>query len=161
VSAAIGVICILIGCGGLGLTAFLRLEARVKLLSSFSLLAGRLACEIGFCLTPLTELPQRLPALKGFWDTVAYDPYGEESFSKAWSRAARTLDLSAIDRALLSEMGEVLGRYDADNQARALETLRRQLDMSLEVAREKRKALGRLYALAGVLGGLVIAVVLL
>jgi stage III sporulation protein AB len=159
--AVIGVILVVAGCGGLGFAAFTRLEARVKLLTAFSMLAGRLGCEIGFRLTPLTELPGRLPALKPFWDEMAYDPYGEETFSEAWSRVADRLDLPDIDRALLCEMGEILGRYDADNQARTLDALRQQLDISLEAAREKRRTSGRLYALAGVLGGLMLAVVLI
>jgi stage III sporulation protein AB len=157
--SAIGVILIVAGCGGIGLTAFLRLEARVKLLSAFSSLAGRLACEIGFRLTPLPELPGRLPALKRFWDVMAYEPYGDETFREAWSRAASGLDLPAIDRALLLEMGEILGRYDAENQAKTLESLRRQLDLSLEAAREKRRTYGRLYALTGLLGGFLLAVI--
>jgi stage III sporulation protein AB len=157
--AVFGVIMIVTGCGGLGIAAFARLEARVKILTAFSMLASRLTCEIGFRLTPLTELPGRLPALKQFWDEMAYDPYGRETFSEAWSRVADRLDLPAIDRALLCEMGEVLGRYDAENQVKTLDALRQQLDISLEAAREKRKANGRLYALTGVLGGLILAVV--
>jgi stage III sporulation protein AB len=145
----------------LGFLAFTRLNTRVKLLSAFSMLAGRLSCEIGFRLTPLPELPGRLPALKGFWEKMAYLPYGEESYQEAWSRAVSSLDLLPIDRALLCEMGEVLGRYDAENQARTLQTLREQLDISLECARERLKAHGRLYALAGVLSGLILAVMVL
>ena len=159
--AAIGVILVVAGCGGLGYLAFSRLDGRVKLLAAFSMLAGRLICEIGFRLTPLPELPGRLPALKCFWDEMGYDPYGEETFSEAWARTAGKQDLPEIDRALLCEIGEILGRYDADNQARTLEALQRQLDISLAAAREKRRAYGRLYALAGVLGGLILAVVLL
>ncbi|MCL2003809.1 MAG: stage III sporulation protein AB [Oscillospiraceae bacterium] len=160
-SASIGFLCIVVGCGGLGFLAFSRLNARVRLLSAFSMLAGRLCCEIGFRLTPLSELPGRLPALGPFWDRMAYTPYGEESFGEAWRRAANALDLPPIDRALLCEMGEVLGRYDAESQTAALLALRGQLDISLGNAREKLKASGRLYALAGVLGGLMLAVILL
>jgi stage III sporulation protein AB len=145
----------------LGVSAFLRLEHRVKLLSAFSTLVSRLICEIGFRLTPLTELPERLPSLKPFWDDMNYDPYGEETYSEAWSRAALRLDLKPIDGALISEMGEILGRYDADHQAQALGSLKKQLDISLDDARKKRADCGRLYALSGVLGGLILAVMLL
>jgi hypothetical protein len=57
-------------------------------------------------------------------------------------------------------MGEVLGRYDAGSQAKSMDTLRRQLEISLGAAREKRAAHGRLYAAAGLLGGLILAVLL-
>jgi stage III sporulation protein AB len=160
-TSAIGVACLLIGCGGIGFAAFLRLERRVKLLSEFSSLAGRLVCEIGFRMTPLTELPGRIPNLQLFWDDMAYDPYGEETYSEAWGRASENLDLPPLDRALLRDMGEVLGRYDADNQAKALEMLQRQLGISLEDARKKRADSGKLYALAGLLCGLIIAVLLI
>jgi stage III sporulation protein AB len=157
----LGFICIIIGCGGLGVLAYLRLSDRVKTLAAFSSLAGRLSCEIGFRLTPLPELPGRLPALSVFWDKMAYHPYGDESFSEAWSRAASRLDLPQIDRALLCEMGDILGRYDADNQSKTLLALREQLDISLGNARDKLKACGRLYASAGILGGLMLAVILI
>ncbi|MCL1807001.1 MAG: stage III sporulation protein AB [Oscillospiraceae bacterium] len=159
--AEIGFVCIVVGCGGLGLTAFLRLEARVKLLSAFSMLANRLGGEIGFRLTPLPEMPDKFPALKPFWDKMDYQPYGEETYSEAWSRSVADLDLPVFDRALLTDMGEILGRYDADNQVKALESLRKQLDISLTEAKEKRGTYGRLYALAGVLGGLILAVVMI
>jgi stage III sporulation protein AB len=155
-----GVMLILAGCGGLGIAALFRLENRVRRLSAFSMLAGRLECEIGFRQTPLPELPGRLPALKPFWDAMAYQPYGDETFGEAWGRAAQNLDLPSIDRALICEMGEILGRYDAGSQAKSMAALRRQLDISLQSAREKRAAHGRLYATAGLLGGLLVAVLL-
>jgi stage III sporulation protein AB len=145
----------------LGFLAYSRLVSRVKLLSAFSMLAGRLSCEIGFRLTPLHELRGRLPALERFWDKMSYDPYGEEGFSDAWGRAAASLDLPPIDRALLCEMGEVLGQYDADSQSKALLALRGQLDISLENARNRLSNSGRLYAVAGVLGGLILAIILI
>jgi stage III sporulation protein AB len=155
-----GVMLLIAGCGGLGIAALFRLEGRVRTLSAFSMLAGRLECEIGFRLTPLPELPERIPALKSFWNSMGYKPYGGESFSEAWCRAAKKLDLPPFDRALICEMGDVLGQYDADSQAKSMDTLRRQLEISLSSAREKRKAHGRLYASAGLLGGLLLAVLL-
>jgi stage III sporulation protein AB len=152
---------IIAGCGGLGIAALFRLEGRVRQLSAFSMLAGRLECEIGFRLTPLPELPGRIPGLKPFWDAMAYRPYGEETFGEAWNRAAGALDLLPIDRALICEMGGVLGRYDAESQAKSMDTIRRQLEISLQSARDKRAAHGRLYATAGLLGGLILAVLLI
>lgn len=156
-----GVLMVVCGCGGIGVMTFFRLETRVKLLSAFSLLADRLASEIGFRFTPLTEFPQRLPLLKHFWDTLSYEPYGGETYAEAWSRAAATLDLSPIDRSLICEMGELLGQYDAENQSRSLGVIRSQLDISLSIARERRQKYGRLYGLLGVLCGLLVAVVLM
>ena len=156
-----GITLVIIGCGGFGIAAMFRLDNRVRLLTDFSMIAGRLECEIGFRLTPLPELPERLPTLKPFWDAMDYKPYGEETFGDAWNRAAQKLDLSAIDRALVCEMGDILGRYDADSQAKSMDTLRRQLEISLASAREKRAAHGRLYATAGLLGGLILAVLLI
>ncbi|MDR1693177.1 MAG: stage III sporulation protein AB, partial [Oscillospiraceae bacterium] len=137
-NVALGVLMVLIGCGGIGIMTFSRLEARVKLLSAFSLLTDRLASEIGFRATPLPELPRRLPALKGFWDTMDYRQYGSETFGEAWNRAASVLDLSPVDISLVSEIGDLLGQYDAENQSRALRAIRGQLDISLTLARERR-----------------------
>ncbi len=158
---AIGVALVICGCGGIGVMTFFRLEARVKTLSAFSLLSDRLASEIGFRFTPLPELPQRIPALKRFWDAMSYQPYSSEIFSEAWARAAATLDLSPVDRSLVCEIGELLGQYDAENQSRSLGVIRSQLDISLSIAREKRQKYGRLYGLLGILSGLLLAVILI
>ena len=157
--AALGAVLVVTGCAGLGLAALYRLIARVKVLSAFMLLADRLGGEIGFFLTPLPELPERLPELRRFWEVMDYRPYGAETYQQAWSRAAESLDITEADRSLVREIGGVLGRYDAENQTRTLSLLRKQLEISLSIARENRAKYGRLYGMLGLLGGILLVVI--
>ena len=157
----IGVVLLIAGCGGIGLMAFTRLINRVRLLTEFSFLCDRLASEIGFRMTPLAELPQRIPSLTQFWEEMGYRPYGEESYAEAWKRATDSLDVSKLDRSLIGSIGEVLGQYDAENQVRSLGVIRKQLELSLAAARDNRQKYGRLYGLLGLLGGLLLAVILI
>ena len=147
------------GCGGVGLLAFFRLENRVRILSSFVLLADRLVSEIEFRLTSLPELSERIPSLKFFWDEMDYALCGEETFEEAWCRASNALELSEFDKSLICSMGEILGQYDTEGQARTLNSIQKQLEISLEKAREQRKNYGRLYGVLGFVCGFLLFVV--
>jgi len=64
------------------------------------------------------------------------------------------LPLKAEDTAVLMEAGEILGRYDEDNQKAALERLRGRLEENLRRAREEAERLGRVYGTLGMTAGL-------
>jgi len=145
--------------------AFWRLESRVRLLSAFTGLCDRLTGEIGFRLTPLPELAERLdnPVLQEFWGYIQkhYAPIGGETYAEIWKQAAMRTDLTAVDRSLIADMGGVLGQTDAENQTRSLSIIREQLTISLDMAREKRHKQGRMAGMLGVLSGLLLVIILL
>ena len=69
--------------------------------------------------------------------------------------------LAEPERAVLRELGQVLGRYDAGDQLTALERAERALNACLARAEEDRRRLGRVYTALGVGSGAMLAILLL
>lgn len=151
------------GCALMGLLSYRRLVMREKILAAWLTALTTISGEITFRLTPLPELSKKLdnPVLHGFWNYIGshYSAYGDKSYAEVWREAACKLDLADIDKALIGDIGEILGRYDTDSQSTSLTVLRAQLEYSLEIARENKMKQGRLSGALGVLGGLILIVI--
>ncbi|MCL2082028.1 MAG: stage III sporulation protein AB [Oscillospiraceae bacterium] len=165
IQTVIGGLCLAGGCAGLGWAVFVHLESRVRLLTAFVELCDRLSGELGFRQTPLPELGKRLgnPVLRRFWGFIEdkLGPCGGKTYSEAWKMASSELDLDSIDKSLISEIGDILGQYDAESQIKALKVLRGQLNISLNQAREKRENQGKMAGMLGVLCGVLLVIILL
>lgn len=89
---------------------------------------------------------------------------GGLAFSKAWRKALSAWSwgtaLTAGDVRPLRDLGDVLGRSPADDQARLLRWVKSQLHAGWHDAREKLPELTRLYRALGVCGGLILALLL-
>ena len=140
---------------GLGLAAVERLTGRVNDLRELERAVETLERELGWRLAPLPEALER--AAEGASGRVArfFRLCGVECISAA------QLCLRREDAAVLEELGGVLGRYDGDSQRQALERTAARLGSQLELARERRERLGRLYGILGVSGGLLLVILLL
>ena len=161
--AVIGAALVAAGCAGLGFMAVRRLALREKTLRAWVLFTERAEREIGFCLTPLPGLAALLthPSLARFalYLQKEYTPFCGRAFSEIWESAARELDLPEEDRELVSSIGGILGRYDADNQARGLAQTRARLNEALSRASLARAAYSRVYGALGVVCGLTALIV--
>ena len=84
-------------------------------------------------------------------------------FSQIWEQAAEAapLHLNDTDRALLLEVGRILGRSDADSQCIALKETRERLTRALEDAREEKNRMGRVYGMLGITAGSFLAIILI
>ena len=71
------------------------------------------------------------------------------------------LRLDEGDRAVLKQVGGVLGRYDSDSQTVALGQAVQRLSQQQREAEERQGRLGRVYGTLGVTSGLLFAIVLL
>lgn len=69
--------------------------------------------------------------------------------------------LRSEERQVLIEVGQSLGRYDAQTQSRVLARAVRQLEGYRQAAREEARRLGRVYATLAVAGGAALVLVLL
>ena len=127
--------------------------------------------EIGGRLTPLCELMEKLSK-----ETIApldsfFKVCGEEkrekadvSFSIIWRKNlkhAEYLKLKSNEREVISELGSVLGRYDADKQISAIAHLQRRVQSLWQSAENDRKSLGKLYAKLGLICGVSLVIVLI
>ena len=158
------------GCGGLGLSAVSRLDGRVQDLRELAAGLEILQRELGWRLSPL---PKALEAASvGIHGRAAhfftFCAQGSEQlagtpFQSLWSRGLEQcpLRLGREDRALLEQLGPVLGRYDGDSQRQAVENILAGLSRQQVQAEDDRRRLGRVYGVLGVTAGLFLALVLI
>ena len=166
----LGAALLTVGCGILGLSAVNRLESRVRDLRELSAGLEILQRELGWRLSPL---PDALEAAAGGTHEraagfFAFCAQGSRqlagiSFRALWSRGLEQcpLRLNREDRALLEQLGPVLGRYDGDSQRQAVENVLAGLSRRLVQAEDDRRRLGRVYGVLGMTAGLFLALVLI
>ena len=166
-----GALLLTAGAAGVGLCAAGQLEERVKSLRS--LVAGLeiLGRQLAFRRAAMPELMERTacqteePARYLFaYCREHLEELGEQTFGAIWAQAAEEepgLLLAQEERAVLAELGEVLGRYDADDQIAALGRTVDALRVCLTRAQEERRRLGRVYTALGVGSGAMLAILLL
>lgn len=167
---AVGAVMVMTGMVGLAWRAVGRLGERVELLRSLQGAVSYLEEEVSFRFTPLPKLFEHLaqsrrgPAgrfFQGILYTLA-EP-GEPTLRQSWRKALREElpQLRETERQTLEELGEVLGQYDAQTQAKALRLAGQRLAEAYIEARAERQRLGKVYLTLGVAGGLVTVLVLI
>ena len=166
----LGAALLTVGCGVLGLSAVNRLDSRVRDLRELAAGLEILCRELGWRLSPL---PKALEAAAGgthgcaarffaFCSQRARQLAGT-SFRTLWSGGLEQcpLRLNRDDRALLEQLGPVLGRYDGDSQRQAVENVLAGLSRRLVQAEDDRRRLGRVYVVLGMTAGLFLSLVLI
>ena len=165
-----GAALLILGCGGLGLSAVNRLDGRVRDLRELSAGLEILQRELGWRLSPL---PEALETAAGgthgraaqFFACCAQGAkqLAGSPFRTLWSRGLERspLWLSGEDRALLEQLGPILGRYDGDSQRQAVENALAGLGRRLTQAEDDRRRLGRVYGILGLTAGVFLAIVLI
>lgn len=164
-----GAVLVAAGSGWLGLSAASGLTSRLRAVQS--IMAGlelleRELWERGAALPELmADLARRCsqPAADFFQQCAqACTRLDQVPFGESWRQAVEELELLTPEgRAALLPLGEVLGRYEADSQRRALEHARQALEREELRAQEKRRRLGRVYQVLGLSGGAFLVILLL
>ena len=166
----LGAALLTVGCGGLGLSAVNRLDGRVRDLRELSAGLEILQRELGWRLSPL---PKALEAAAGgtreraarFFSFCAQGSkqLAGAPFRALWSRGLEQcpMRLSREDRALLEQLGPVLGRYDGDSQRQAVDHVLAGLSRQRIQAEDDRRRLGRVYGVLGLTAGLFLTLVLI
>ena len=167
----VGALLLTAGAAGLGLCAAGQLGDRVRSLRSLVGGLEILMRELSFRRTSMPELMERTARQAG--EPARYlfarcrdhlEELGERSFGQIWAGAVEAepeLLLTREERTVLVELGQVLGRYDADGQIAALERAEEGLKACLARAEEDRRRLGRVYTALGVGSGAMLAILLL
>ena len=166
----VGAALLIAGCGGLGLSAVNRLDSRVRDLWELSAGLEILQRELGWRLSPL---PKALEAAAvgthghaaQFFTFCARESkqLAGDPFRTLWGRGLERspLRLSREDRALLEQLGPVLGRYDGDSQRQAVENVLTGLSRQRNQAEDDRRRLGRVYGVLGLTAGLFLTLMLI
>ena len=166
----LGAALLTVGCGSLGLLAVDRLDGRVRDLRELAAGLEILHRELGWRLSPL---PKALETASGGTHEraarfFAFCAQGSKRldgapFRMLWSKGLEQcpLRLSRDDRALLEQLGPVLGRYDGDSQRQAVENVLAGLSRQRAQAEDDRRRMGRVYGVLGLTAGLFLSLVLI
>lgn len=155
----------------IGVCASNELSVRARVLGNFLLMLDIMRSEIGACLTPVSELMEKLALeasspLDKFFSSCAKEKRerADVPFSLIWAKnlsRAESLKLKSNEKEVLRELGSVLGRYSAEEQVNAISHIMRRVSTLADSAESDKKRLGKLYAKLGVICGVAIVIVLI
>lgn len=168
-TAALGKLLLFLGCTALGLGRGFGLKRRTACLWELRRALEAMGRELTFSLRPLGALMEQ--AQRESWGEAAalfaacreaFARTGGESWAESWRTALEqtALPLTEDDRRVLSETGQILGRYDGEDQRRALAGLLARLEEQAHEARSEEKRLFRVYAALGAAAGLFCVILL-
>lgn len=120
---------------------------------------GRMESELNALRTPMPQLLAKLEDCRFFLLISA--GFGAEPLERLWMRASEAQPIPKQDRKLLSTLGGVIGRYDAECQAGEIAMVRQRLAESAERIRQEMQQRSRRYAGLGAALGAMLAVLLL
>lgn len=159
----IGVCCLLGGGASLGICWSTRLHTKVVILREVISALRQMERELAFSLTSMPDLMEKLcenthqPVQELFlWCAQGLERLGEVSFGRIWSQGVCNCLGTILDtqaQKTLCVLGAVLGRYDRQEQCRALEVAVADLEGCLHQAEGEWHRLGRVYTTLGVGAG--------
>ncbi len=165
----IGAIMICSGSAAIGISAANRLTLRINVLNAWMSVLDMMHSEIKFLLTPVNELMIKCKKsvkepIKTFFDECMEicNKQADISFYSAWSSAlgrADYMELTGQEKQVLLDLGNTLGRYDANEQAARIEHLRKVLEGRAKAAESEKGRLGKLYGSLGVACGIALVIV--
>lgn len=169
IAAAVGSVLVAAGCWALGLRAAERLREREQALRDLEQGLLLLEQELSLRATPLPQLMSELQ--RRCQGTAAalfaacrcgLDRLDEVSFFQSWQAAVeRCRDLNREGKQALLPLGGSLGRYEGEEQCRAVAAARQELTEVLRRAGEERRRMGRVYQILGLSGGAFLVILLL
>ena len=166
-----GAILVIGGAAILGSYAVYGLNLRVRVLLQWMEALNTIRSEIRFALVPIPELMQLLGNRSGgevgdFFAECASQLENMDgvTFSEIWSNSLKkTLGgiLKNEEKLALGALGDVLGRYDAEEQVNGIEHALSRLEYFYTTAEQERSRLGRVYGAMGVLSGIAVVIILI
>lgn len=161
----VGIICILAGSTGLGISYAQELDLRIQELETLRQLILRLRGEIWYMHCPLPEAFLHLaenapPPFSAFFRGVSegLQRRDGESVEEIWCRNQKEklgcLHLGRQERQELKSLGSMLGYLDVETQVNGLDYYLEQLKVSEQCAREEASGRRRLYRYMGILAGI-------
>jgi len=158
------------GSTALGLGAANRLRARTNALHALCSALQTMDRELSFRLTPIPELFTLLaktaePPASDFFQCCAEGVTGEAPrlITSLWEQAIdKTLpELNKEDRRILLPLGNVLGRYSAEDQRAAISEAVSDLERAACQSEEIHIRKGRIYSILGLVSGTFFVILLL
>ncbi len=154
-----------------GISQKVRLARRVETLEMFISALEIMYSEISCMCTSTEELIKRLcditrGAVQEFFKSLGalQKERSDLPFALVWNRNVKESEfseLSAQEIQTLSELGNSLGRYNADETIRAIMHTKRSLEGFLKSAIDARAKLGKLYGNLSIISGVALVIILI
>ena len=166
----VGAALLLAGSSALGGWAVAQLRGRVRDLQGLTAGLEAMDRALSTSLAPLDQMLQEAEACAGQRPAQFFRSCRKRipdldgrPFAQLWDKALgeTPLRLDDADLTVLRQLGNVLGRYDSDSQAAALEQAAQRLSLHQTEAEERQGRLGRVYGTLGVACGLFLSIMLL
>lgn len=165
----IGAVFLIGGATVIGMSASAMLSVREKSLKGFLSALHIMHSEIGERLTPIDELMKLLsettsPPISMLFEGCVREMKEKPDvpFCLIWRREVKNaeyLKLKPSETDAMANLGNILGRYGAEEQKRAIEHSIRCIESMHFVAEGERKRLGGLYAKLGLICGIAVVIV--
>lgn len=153
----------------IGFSMSAKLNLRVRSIRVILSMLGIMRAEIGQALTPLPELFDKLVRIAPAPTDTFFKSCAEEMrkkndvpFGIIWQKEllrADYLGLRKEEEEMLSELGNVLGRYRADEQVLAISHSMRCLERIAETAERDKMRLGKTYAKLSIVCAVAVVIV--
>lgn len=122
--------------------------------------------QMEYTMKPVSEIFQEIgkkvkhPIAMLFQKAALY--MGENSAAQAWEHSIEEVgtNLSKEDKAILKDLGNVLGKTDLEGQVKGMQLVQAFLDNQIQDALVEQKKNGKLYKTLGVVGGITIVILL-
>ena len=167
---ALGAVLVVSCCTLLGLVTVGRSGQRLRSLGSLLAVLDQMKAELEDLLPPLPDLLRTLllraeqPAAEFLSQVIWLTEKKRLPFRDAWEKAAEETDALCLrpeETKALSALGEVLGRYDPENECAAVERARQRLSLFRELEERDKARKNRLSAALGAGAGITLAILLL
>lgn len=156
-------------CAWLGFQAADGLRRRLQAMKQMVQALGLLERELDLGAPPLPQLLERVAGLSAgsarrFLEGCQQDlsRLDTQEFSSLWSaQVEHQAELGQEGQAILTSLGAILGRYDAQAQREAVAAARRHLEELVSQGEQERRRQGRVYQVLGLSGGAFLVILLL
>lgn len=163
----IGAIMMIGATTAIGISKMEAMSARARTLEAFAAAFDRINAETQFNLTPLPEvfyqLARTMPQPVNEFFAKCVDLGGdltEIALSTVWNRALREISsLNTEDRRIIAQAGNVLGRFDTENQKQSMAAIIDGVNKRLAEAEEKQKKEGKTCATLAVAAGFALVII--
>lgn len=164
----IGKILFFSGSCALGIAFAMDLQKRLSTLREMQKSLEVLDRELGFALLPVEGLLSKVAnnaknEVKFFFDEciVRFASRQEERLEDIWKDSLKVElpSLAEEDKAIIEEIGSVLGRYDGESQQKAFQNIRNRLEENLEKVKSEIGQKIKIYVVLGVVFGVFFVVV--
>ena len=160
-----GAVFVWLGCALCGVQAAANLSRHTRLLESLVCALEQMERELVLSHLPMPELLERVEMSTSGPAAQLFAVCGrllkqEYSFAHAWAGAVEEMELPQEELTCLSGLGTLLGRFEAEEQGKSVNRVRRELEQWVVRARECQRAYGRVYGMLGITAGSFLVIVL-